>query len=552
MTAKTEKSYVVVEEAKQLNYLNNYVALPKEYGTPSYYGREDVKEIRRVVFSALATLDEKIDLRKQINGRHVIIKPNLVAVYHNMGYKNADMPQSTDPRVFEAVVDYISRYTNRITIAESSGGAMGTTSNFKTTGLDRIAKKYHTGLVAFENLPIDRYMLPKAEVMKEVCIPRLLSEIVRGEAYYISVPKMKTNLYTGVTLGFKNAMGTLPVNMRYRNHSYQIEKKLVDLLYLFKPDLTVIDGIVGAEGLTPGPVDPVDSKMIVVSNNSVEADRLTTEMMGFDSKENVLIKEAVSRGYGDPKTEIIGTPKYFKFRPADRSLLSERFQANFPNVKLLIGVTKNDTTHKITSVDEVTPELVSEMEGMCNGGCRPAIAQVFEMYLYSKKPIDKNFKLAIIYGSGIKIDGVTYYFDGNGKAYNKKDINELQMKKYAIGECAREMEPFADLFTGGCCDIGAATLGLPGVTGIPLPAMSMDNKGMPGMMKSMLETYLIRRKMLNKGEYYDVPYDQKDFDKVFPVPTLSEAEMKQDFIEWPLPRMTEHVKKEKLKNLKLM
>ena len=44
-------------------------------------------------------------------------------------------------------------------------------------------------------------MLPKAEVMKEILIPRIFSEIVRGEAFYISVPKMKTNLYTGVTLG---------------------------------------------------------------------------------------------------------------------------------------------------------------------------------------------------------------------------------------------------------------------------------------------------------------------------------------------------------------
>jgi len=552
MAARTPKSYVVIEEAKQLNYLKDFVALPKDYGTSAYYGREDVKEIRRVVFSALSALDEKIDLKKQIKGRHVIIKPNLVGVYHNMGYKEADMPQSTDPRVFEAVVDYISRYTNRITIAESSGGSMGTTNNFKVTGLDRVAEKYHTEIVAFENLPIDRYILPKAEVMREVCIPRILSEIVQGDAFYISVPKMKTNLYTGVTLGFKNAMGALPVNMRYRNHSYQIEKKLVDLLYLFKPDLTIIDGIVGAEGLTPGPVDPVDTKLIVVSNNSVEADRITTDMMGFDSNENVLIKEAVSRGYGDPKTEIIGTPKYFNFRPADRSLMSDRFKKNFPNVKMFVGLTKNNETHKIQNVDDVTPEMVREMENMCSGGCLPAIAQVFEMYVHSKKPIDKNFELAIIYGAGVKIDGVTYYFDSIGKAYNKKDIYELPMKKYAIGECAREMEAFADLFTGGCCDIGAATMGLPKVTGIALPAMSLDNKGLPGMAKSMLATYMNRRKMISKGEYYDVVYRQEDFDKVHEVPTLSEEDMKKDFIEWPLPVMTEQMKKEQLKNLKMM
>lgn len=72
-------------------------------------------------------------------------------------------------------------------------------------------------------------MVPKAEVMKEVYIPEILDEVVRGESYYIAVPKLKTNVYTGVTLGFKNAMGTIPYFLRERNHNYYINKKLADL-----------------------------------------------------------------------------------------------------------------------------------------------------------------------------------------------------------------------------------------------------------------------------------------------------------------------------------
>ncbi len=58
-------------------------------------------------------------------------------------------------------------------------------------------------------------------------------------------------------------------------------QELADLLYLFKPDLTVIDGIIGGEGNTPAPVDPVQVHKIVASNNSVEADRITTKMMAL-------------------------------------------------------------------------------------------------------------------------------------------------------------------------------------------------------------------------------------------------------------------------------
>ncbi len=169
---------------------------------------------------------------------------------------------------------------------------MPTVGSFVVAGYDRIAEKHNTGLVALEDQPLDRYMLPKAEVMKEILIPRIFSEVVSGDAFYISVPKMKTNLYTGVTLGGKNAMGIIPYNLRQRNHSYKINKKLVDMLYLFKPDLVVIDGIIGGEGNTPAPVDPVDVRVIVSGNNSTETDAVATKIMGIDPEEIELITHA--------------------------------------------------------------------------------------------------------------------------------------------------------------------------------------------------------------------------------------------------------------------
>jgi len=36
------------------------------------------------------------------------------------------------------------------------------------------------------------------------------------------------------------------------------QDRLVDMLHLFQPDLTIIDGLVGGEGNCPAPVDPVD------------------------------------------------------------------------------------------------------------------------------------------------------------------------------------------------------------------------------------------------------------------------------------------------------
>jgi len=550
MELEKEQSYIIVGEAKPQNYLKDYVALPEDYGSEAYYAREDVKEIRRVVFESLDALDARIDLNKQIGRRHVIVKPNLVAVFHNAGFRVTDMPQSTDPRVYEAVIDYLTRFTDKITIAESTGGQLGTTAYFKTTGLDRVAKRYGTGLVAFENTPIDRYILPKAEIMREVVIPRLLSEVVRGEAFYVSVPKMKTNAYTGVTLSFKNAMGTIPTHLRYRNHNYQIEKKLVDLLYLFKPDLVVIDGIVGAEGITPGPVDPVDSRMVIVSNQSVEADRLTTDMMGMDSATNQLIVEAVARGFDDPKVEIVGQPRYLQFRPADKSMLSERFRKNWPKVKILVGLTPNNHKHIISDIHSVTPEMVREMELMCGGGCLPAVTMVFEMYHYAKKPVD--IEMAMLYGRPVLIDGKEYYFDGGGKAYDREAIRALPMRKFAIGECTKSMKDVANVFSGGCCDIGKSTLYLMLATRKIVPMFSLGNQGVIPMFLAGFKTVCIRRKLIDAGEYVDLPYKQSDFDKVHPIPELSEEERQQNYLPWPFPPMTAQDKKRLKKDVQIV
>ena len=110
-------------------------------------------------------------------------------------------------------------------------------------------------------------------MQREILVPKIFSSVIRGEASYVSVPKLKTILYTEVTLGFKNAMGTIPYNLRQRNHHYAIDRKLVEMLYLFRPDLVLIDGVVGGEGECPAPVDPVDSRLIIAGDQPVETDR---------------------------------------------------------------------------------------------------------------------------------------------------------------------------------------------------------------------------------------------------------------------------------------
>lgn len=539
------KSTVVIEQAAPLDYLTDFVVLPKAFGTAAYDQIPEVIGIRQAVDRALDRLDASVqftDLLK--NNRPVIIKPNLVSVYHDSGFDERDYPETTDPRVFEAVVRYIKRFTNDITIAESSGKPMPTPVSFHVAGYDRIAKQYGAKLVALELRPVVRYMLPKAEVMKEVYLPDTLDEAVRKEAFYISVPKMKTNLYTGVTLGFKNAMGTIPYFLRERNHSYLIDKKLADLLYLFKPDLTVIDGIIGGEGNTPAPVDPVRVGKIIASNNSVEADRVTTRMMGFDPDQNKLMIEATRRGFGDSAVEIIGDVSVTKFRPAISSFMDEKTAREFPNLLALAGHVRNGAP-LISDKDTVTPEMALALEQACTGGCLAAAKTGLDYYNY-KKNARRDFALCIIEGEGVLIQGERYWFDKTGKPYTLADIAALPMRKMALGNCAMTAKDVSQFVATGCCDPAKCMSVVCRAAGVPMPILSVKNKALLKTLLGMIKTVLVRKRHIAAGRHVDCPSTHED--RVFGLPILTPQDEKKDFIPWPLPPMTAKEKALQLKS----
>lgn len=538
-------STVVIEQAAPLDYLTDFVVLPKAFGTAAYDSIPEVAAIRQTVDRALDKLDAAVHFSEQLkNNRPVIIKPNLVSVYHDSGFDERDYPETTDPRVFEAVVRYVKRYTNDVTIAESSGKPMPTPVSFRVAGYDRIAKHYGAKLIALELRPVVRYMLPKAEVMKEVYLPDTLDAAVRKEAFYISVPKMKTNLYTGVTLGFKNAMGTIPYFLRERNHSYLIDKKLADLLYLFKPDLTVIDGIIGGEGNTPAPVDPVRVGKIIVSNNSVEADRITTRMMGFDPDQNKLMIEATRRGFGDSAVEIIGEASVTKFRPAISSFMDEKTAREFPNLLALAGHVRNGAP-VITDKDEVTPEMALALEQACTGGCLAAAKTGLDYYNY-KKNVRKDFALCIIEGEGVLLQGERYWFDKTGKPYTLAEIAALPMRKMALGNCAMTAKGVSQFTATGCCDPAKCMSVVCRAAGVTMPIMSVKNKALFQTLTGMIKTVLVRKKHIAAGRYVDCPSTHED--RVFGLPFLKPEDEQKDFIRWPLPPMTAKEKALQLKS----
>jgi len=528
------REYVVVTKAPDMNYRQDYVALPKNYGTEEYYNRPDIQAIYQLVYDNLNTLNQKNGFAEKLSSfEKIYIKPNLVSVYHNSGMEESDYPESTDPRVFDAILSFLKQYHHNIIIVESSGKPMPTRTSFKVSGYDRIARYHQMKIFALETCPVVRYILPKAEVMKEVYIPEMFQDVINKSAFYISVPKLKTNIYTQVTLGFKNAMGTIPYALRERNHNYYINKKLADLLYLFQPDLIIIDGLIGGEGNTPAPVDPVDSHVLVSGTNSVAADTVGSKIMGFDPDTIPLMIEAKRRGFDAETVEVIGDIPVYQFRRANPSLMDNKFHQQFPNILVLAG---HSLPHapRIEHPDKVTPELAQVLEIACDGGCLAALRSGFDYVVYSPKK-DYNIPLTIAIGSGISIDGTRYWFDRDGKPYSEAEIRSMEPPLLTLGNCAAVLDDAASYKTTGCCSPSACMLAATAAMKVPFPLLSVNNRSLIHFSSHVLSMVLHRSFLTLIGKWIDCPSEHKN--QIYPVPELGEDKQHLNYVEWPLGKM---------------
>ena len=535
MGVKYDHNAVVIEEAPKLNYTHNYVCLPYDYGRESYENRADVKAIKATVRSALDKLDEATGWKAKFKGQKVLIKPNLVFVTPKTSYRYSyDIPQTTDPRVFDATMEVLSELCDDIVIGEGSG--LVTWTYAKMAGYLDIAKKYNAKFVCFEELPTQRFFCPKAEVGQEVYVPDIIGEVIRGERLYVSHPKTKCNIYTGVTLGFKNSMGTYSVNMRARNHTWQINKKLTDIMYLFKPDLTVIDGIIGGEGNTPGPNDPVIFDRIICGTNAVEVDRVTTELMGFDPNENELIKEADKRGCGDPDVEIIGEKRVVPFRPAEPTLLSPRFKKNWPGVKEYVGYT-NPHVPKVDKIDGWTTEEVFAMEQFDRGGTPSSLGTCFEVFFASYTyPLTKKRHLNVIVGEGAEWNGTKYWICDDGHAYTLEELEALPGMTVVVGENSAPAKSAAThpfFFIRGWGEVNNLAVRM-ALSMMPTLPGQADLHWLPWIGIGAVRKYLVKLGRAAMGQKTDMTYDAFT-DGVYTIPELAEQNLDVDWIEAPLP-----------------
>ena len=307
---------------------------------PDLYSRETVQFIKDMIAEALDSIGG-IGAFVQARGT-VVLKVNA-------GFRGPPGVHNTDPRVVEALIELILEATDpkEIIIAENAAerhfldetGIGATTLDcFKSGGFEQVALKTGARLVALEEDSHIDIQVPGAKVFPNFKAPRTILEADT----LIFIPHMKTHLATGVTLNLKLNQGVLPTPDKKRCHRADLSQKLVDILRVIRPHLSIIDGLWAQQG--QGPTSPYeqdiirDMNVIIAGKDPVSVDAVGSAVMGFDPFEVKTTWLASKQGLGQgdlDKIDVVGegigdTSRHFK-RP---SVIVEEV---FPNVQVHMG-----------------------------------------------------------------------------------------------------------------------------------------------------------------------------------------------------------------------
>src|SRR5213594_2136582 len=222
-----------------------------------------------------------------VRGKSVLLKPNIVEYIPGK-------PVNTDAQLIGAAAEAFLRLdAASVTVGEGPGHHRDTDLLLYETGL---ADQLGPRKVAFVDLNRDELIKTKLQANYSGLGHLWLPRSVLAAGFIVSMPKVKTHHWTGVTLSMKNMFGIVP-GSRYgwpKNvlHWAGIHESILDICATLRPHFVIADGIVGMEGDGPLNGTPKQLKTILFADDSVSADATLIHLLGFDPVQIVHIREA--------------------------------------------------------------------------------------------------------------------------------------------------------------------------------------------------------------------------------------------------------------------
>ena len=250
----------------------------------------------------------------EVRGKTIVLKPNLVE-FDPHGVIN------TNPLVIEAAIDcFRTLGARQVLVAEGPGHRRDNEYLLTASGIYGVIKEHR---VPYVDLNSD-----------DVRATRLLSSFTKLEQLYlpetlynadllVSMPKLKTHHWAGVTLSLKNMFGVVPGSVygwpKNILHWQGIHNSILDInSSLPVRQFAIVDGIVGMEGNGPLQGQAIDSGVLIFGEDLVAVDATAARLMKIEPKKIKYLAEA---------GEFLGNVNYESIEQIGENL--ERLQKNF-------------------------------------------------------------------------------------------------------------------------------------------------------------------------------------------------------------------------------
>ena len=249
--------------------------------------------LERLLLEGLRLVDA--DVRR----RSVLLKPNFVEF-------RSESSINTDPRFVVAAANAFRRLgASSVVVAEGPGHRRDVEAVVAASGLRDALDDAGLEFVDLNDAPVVRTRLrSRYSGLRELWVPKVLRET----EVVVSMPKLKTHHWVGVTLSLKNCFGCMPGRVygwpKDVFHVHGIPNSILDIYAAVRPSLALVDGIVGMQGDGPIMGEPVRSGVVVVSRDGVAADVTGARLMGMEPEKVGYLMEA-GRFLGQARSELI-------------------------------------------------------------------------------------------------------------------------------------------------------------------------------------------------------------------------------------------------------
>ena len=231
-----------------------------------------------------------------VRGKTVLLKPNLVGLDPH-GVIN------THPAVIAAARETFLRLgADKVFIGDGPATERDTIAVLESLKLREYVGPL-SGIFVDLNLDdVERVRLKThASRLKELYLPKT----VLGVDFLVSLPKLKTHHWAGVTLSLKNMFGVVPGGCygwpKNVLHWAGIDNSVLDINATVRPDFAIVDGIVGMEGNGPIQGLPKPCGVLILGDDPVAVDATSARVMGLlPEKIRYIAQASTLLGHIDP------------------------------------------------------------------------------------------------------------------------------------------------------------------------------------------------------------------------------------------------------------